>query len=133
LSTAAARRLGSWLVPGSIARPATAYAAASARRSGSPGAGPRLARSRLGHWAGVANYACLGVATGAAAWPSPAWTPLLAGAGATTAALNLAAVAARRGGGPAAGGRRAGPRSPRTGGAPAPDSAHAPSARADRA
>jgi len=95
LSTAAALRLVSWLVPVSIALSATAYAAASARRSGSPGAGPRLARSRLGHWAGVANYACLGVAAGATAWPSPAWTPLLAGAGATTAVLNLAAVAAR--------------------------------------
>ncbi len=95
LSTAAALRLVSWVVPASIALSATAYAAASARRHDPAGAGPRLARSRLGHWAGVANYACLGVASGAAAWPGPWWAPLLAGAGATTAGLNLTAVAAR--------------------------------------
>ena len=70
LTTAAALRLVSWVVPASIALSASAYAAASALRRDAAGAvGPRLARSRLGHWAGVANYACLGVAAGAAAWP----------------------------------------------------------------
>jgi phosphatidylglycerophosphate synthase len=94
LATAAVLGLVSWLVPVSIGLSAGAYAVASARRRGRDGA-PRLARSRLGHWAGVANYACLGMAAGAVAWPGPSWTPLLTAAGATTAGINLAAVAAR--------------------------------------
>ena len=94
LTTAAALGLVSWLVPVSIGLSAGAYAVASARRRGGDGT-PRLARSRLGHWAGVANYACLGVAAGAVAWPGPWWAPLLTAAGATTAGVNLAAVAGR--------------------------------------
>jgi CDP-diacylglycerol--glycerol-3-phosphate 3-phosphatidyltransferase len=94
LATAAALGLVSWLVPVSIGLSAAAYALASARRRAGDGA-PRLARSRLGHWAGIANYACLGVAAGAVAWPGPSWAPLLTAAGATTAGINLAAVAAR--------------------------------------
>jgi phosphatidylglycerophosphate synthase len=94
LVTAAALALISWVVPLSIALSAGAYAAASARRR-SEGGAPRLARSRLGHWAGVANYACLGLVTGAVTWPGPRWTPVLAAAGATTVGLNLAAVLTR--------------------------------------
>jgi len=93
LATAAALALISWVVPLSIALSAGAYAAASMRRTG--GAAPRLARSRLGHWAGVANYACLAVVTGALTWPGPQWTRVLAVAGAATAGLNLAAVLTR--------------------------------------
>jgi phosphatidylglycerophosphate synthase len=94
LATAAALALVTWVVPLSIALSAGAYAAASMRRRTGVAA-PRLARSRLGHWAGVANYACLGVVTGAVTWPGPQWTPMLAAAGAATAALNLAAVLTR--------------------------------------
>jgi phosphatidylglycerophosphate synthase len=94
LATAAALAMISWVVPLSIALSAGAYAAASARRR-SEGGAPGLARSRLGHWAGVANYACLGVVTGAVTWPGPRWTPVLAAAGATTAGLNLAALLTR--------------------------------------
>ena len=94
LATAAALALISWVVPLSIALSAGAYVAASARRRTGAGA-PRLARSRLGHWAGVANYACLGVVTGAVTWPAPQWTPVLAVGGTATAGLNLAAVLSR--------------------------------------
>ena len=94
LATAAALALVTWVVPLSIALSAGSYAAASARRRTGSGA-PRLARSALGHWAGVANYACLAVVTGALTWPGPQWTRVLAVAGAATAGLNLAAVLAR--------------------------------------
>jgi phosphatidylglycerophosphate synthase len=97
LGTAAALGLVSWVVPASIGLSAGAYAAASARPH--PG-GRRLARSRLGHAAGVLNYACLGLVTGAVAWPAAPWSPWLAGAGAVTAATNLAALASRLGGAP---------------------------------
>jgi phosphatidylglycerophosphate synthase len=94
LATAAALALISWVVPLSIALSAGAYAVASARRRIGAGA-PSLARSRLGHWAGVANYACLGVVTGAVTWPAPQWTPVLAVGGTATAGLNLVAVLTR--------------------------------------
>jgi hypothetical protein len=54
-----------------------------------------LARTRLGHWAGVLNYACLGLVTGAIAWPGRGWSLLLAVASVATAGINLAAVASR--------------------------------------
>jgi CDP-diacylglycerol--glycerol-3-phosphate 3-phosphatidyltransferase len=94
LATAAALGLVSWLVPASITCSAGGYAIASARAP-SPGAG--LARSRLGHWAGVCNYACLGLVSGSLALPGMVWPPLLMVAGAGTAAINLAAVATRLG------------------------------------
>jgi phosphatidylglycerophosphate synthase len=94
LATAAALALISWVVPLSIALSAGAYAAASVRHRTGGGA-PPLARSRLGHWAGVANYACLGAVAGAVTWPRPQWIPVLAAAGAATAGLNLAAVLTR--------------------------------------
>ncbi len=92
LWTATVLGLVSWLVPASIALSAGSYAAASLRRGA---AGSQLARSRLGHWAGVLNYACLGLVTAAVAWPSTAWSPVLAAASAVTAATNVAAVALR--------------------------------------
>jgi phosphatidylglycerophosphate synthase len=92
LGMAAALGLVSWIVPASIGLSVGAYMAASAR----PGpAGRRLARSRLGHAAGVLNYSCLGLVSGAVAWPAPAWSPWLSAAAAVTAATNLAAVASR--------------------------------------
>ena len=92
LGTAAALGLIPWVVPASIGLSAGAYAAASLRRSPS---GTRLARSHLGHWAGVLNYACLGLVAGAVAWPSAAWPAVLTVASTVTAAANLAAVALR--------------------------------------
>jgi phosphatidylglycerophosphate synthase len=92
LATAAALGLVSWVVPASIGLSAGAFAAASAHPRPPE---DRLARTRLGHWAGIANYACLGVVTAAVAWPDSRWAPLLAVAATTTAGLNVAAVAGR--------------------------------------
>lgn len=92
LATAAAIGLVPWIVPASIGASAGAYAVASRR---APAAGRGLARSRLGHWGGVLNYACLGVVAGAVAWPGTAWALPLAAASLCTAAVNLAAVALR--------------------------------------
>jgi phosphatidylglycerophosphate synthase len=94
LGAAAARGLVSWLVPAAIVLSVGAYVVASMRLSAGS-ATPRLARSRIGHWAGVVNYACLGLACGALALPWSGWPTLLALAGAVTAAWNVAAVAAR--------------------------------------
>src|SRR5262245_60527633 len=91
LTTAVVLGLISWLVPASIALSAGVYAAASMRSHG----GGALARSRVGHWAGVLNYACLGLVTGAIAWPGSAWRPILVVASAATAGINFAAVASR--------------------------------------
>jgi phosphatidylglycerophosphate synthase len=90
--SAAAAGVLSWAVPASIALSAGTYAAASARLA-TPG-GPVLARSRLGHAAGVANYLCAGAAAVAVALP--AWPPALgATVAALTVALNVGAVLAR--------------------------------------
>jgi phosphatidylglycerophosphate synthase len=94
LATAAALGLVSWLTPASIGLSAGAYAVASTS-SPRAAAGPSLARSRLGHWAGVANYLCLGVVTAAVAWPDPRWNPMVRAVALATAGYNLAAVAAR--------------------------------------
>jgi CDP-diacylglycerol--glycerol-3-phosphate 3-phosphatidyltransferase len=91
LTTAGALQLIPWLVPVSIALSAGLYAAASMRSQG----GGALARSRVGHWAGVFNYACLGLVSGAIAWPGRGWSPVLAAASVVTAGINLAAVASR--------------------------------------
>src|SRR5262245_39074968 len=92
LGTAAVLGLVSWVVPVSIGLSAGAYGVASVRsRVGQP----RLARSSIGHWAGVLNYACLGLVAGAVAWEDARLKFLVAVAAAATAALHLAAVAAR--------------------------------------
>jgi phosphatidylglycerophosphate synthase len=91
---AAAAAIGAipWLVPGSVALSAGAYAMASARPRRAAG----LSRSRIGHWAGVMNYLCLGVVTGSLAWSDARWGTVLDAAAAATAGLNLAAVGSRR-------------------------------------
>src|SRR5262245_11632471 len=91
LAAASALGLVSWIVPVSIGLSAGAYAAASTR----PRQETALARSRLGHWAGVVNYVCLGVVTGSVAWPDDRWRLVLETAAAATAGLNLAAVGSR--------------------------------------
>ncbi len=93
LTSAVALGLVPWVLPVSIGLSAGMYAAASAR--GAAASGRALARSRLGHWAGVANYLCLGVVTAAVAWPGPRWDWVLGGAAVVTTGLNLAAVAGR--------------------------------------
>lgn len=92
--TTTALGLTSWIVPLAIGLSVGSYAAAS-RRLTAGGATPRLARSRLGHAAGVCNYACVGLAAGSLAVPGPAWSTILPMSDVATVAVNLAAVAAR--------------------------------------
>lgn len=84
---AAARGLVPLAAPLAIALAFGAYALASVRR-----ATVRPARSRLGHTAGVLNYALALLAAGAVAVPSPAWDPALRVAALVVVATNLAAV-----------------------------------------
>lgn len=84
----------SWTVPAAIAASAGAYAMASLRRSRRAHA-VALAHTPLGHTAGIANYAVVGLVAAASALPARSWTAVLAGTGALAVALNLAAVAAR--------------------------------------
>lgn len=104
LATAAALGLVSWVTPVSIVLSAGTYAVASvsSRRTG---AVPALARSRLGHWAGVMNYLCLGVVASSVAEPATGWDSFVTIAAATTAILNIAAVVTRVGGRLAGGGK----------------------------
>ncbi len=88
--TAAWLGLVSWTAPAAIACSSGSYALAS-RNLSRGAATPRLARSRLGHWAGVCNYACVGVVA-ARAIAGPA---LVAVAGWLTAAVNVGAFASR--------------------------------------
>ncbi len=92
--TAARLRLVSWVVPCAIALAAVAYAVASAQRSRR--GGPfELAHSRVGHAAGVLNYALAGLLAAAPALPDPSWPPILRLAGHAVAAVNLAAIVVR--------------------------------------
>jgi phosphatidylglycerophosphate synthase len=74
-------------VPLAIAAAFGAYVLASLAR-------PRrgLARSALGHAAGVCNFAVVGLVAGAAAVPATAWRGGLRAAGLAVVALNLAAI-----------------------------------------
>jgi len=92
--TAAALGLVPPAVPAAIAVAFAGYATASLGRSAREGRW-RLARSRLGHGAGVLNYALTGVVAGAVALPAMPWRPVLAVGGALVVAVNLAAVLAR--------------------------------------
>ena len=92
--TTATAGLTAWAVPAAIALSVGSYAAASLRLT-SAASTPRLARSNLGHAAGVCNYACVGLAVGALAVPGPLWRVILPASDAVTVAVNLAAVASR--------------------------------------
>jgi phosphatidylglycerophosphate synthase len=94
LGTAAMLELVTWAAPAAVVVSVTAYVLASRRLEPRAG-GPRLARSRLGHAAGVGNYAVVGFACGAVALPGSFWPALTGVAGVLVAALNLAAVVAR--------------------------------------
>lgn len=92
--TGAARGALSWVVPASIVLSAGSYALASLGLSRATGT-PRLARSRVGHAAGVCNYVCAGLVAGVAALPGPTTAAALTVAGAVTIVLNGAALLAR--------------------------------------
>ena len=83
-----------WLVPASIAASVTGYLVHSVRLS-TAAKTPELARSTIGHWAGVANYVLVGLSTGPGALPSPLWLPVLVVASAVVILVNGAAVVAR--------------------------------------
>ncbi len=89
--TAAALGLVWRAVPIAIALAVGSYALASRRRS-TGGDAWWLARSRLGHAAGVCNYALTGLVAGSLAIPGPAWSPVLALGSGGVVGLNLAAV-----------------------------------------
>jgi len=90
----AALGLVPWAAPAAIAAAVAAYALASLRRSTREGAW-RLARSRVGHAAGVVNYGLAGLVAGAVALPHPGWIPALGLASVVVVAVNAAAVLAR--------------------------------------
>lgn len=94
LVTAAALGFVTWVVPVSVVGSVGGYVLASRRLSRDAGP-PRLARSRVGHWAGVVNWACVGVVAGALALPELIGPWLLDAAGVVTSAINLAAVGSR--------------------------------------
>jgi len=57
--------------------------------------GRQVARSALGHAAGVLNYALVGLLAGVAVLPGRAWAPLLGAGGWIVVGVNLAAVLSR--------------------------------------
>jgi phosphatidylglycerophosphate synthase len=94
LVTAATLGLVTWVAPAAIVGSVGGYVLASRRLSRQDGP-PRLARSTIGHWAGVVNWACVGVVAGAMALPGVIGPRLLDVAGVVTSAINLAAVGSR--------------------------------------
>ena len=92
--TAAWLGLVAWVVPAAIGASVASYAIASRRLARAAGA-PRLARTRVGHWAGVVNYVLAGMVAGAVAWPDVVPRATLAIAGAAVVALNGGAVVLR--------------------------------------
>ena len=84
-------RIG-WWAPAAILASVAGYAAASRRLAAAAGA-PRLARSRIGHAAGVANWVLAGALAAQAAAPVPA--AVVAATAAGVAAINAAAIASR--------------------------------------
>jgi phosphatidylglycerophosphate synthase len=73
--------------PAAIAIAFAAYMVASLRRQSGG-----LARSAVGHAAGVCNWALAGLVAGAVALPGRAWTSILAAGSLTVVGINLAAV-----------------------------------------
>jgi phosphatidylglycerophosphate synthase len=88
--TAMGARLGyvTPLVPLAIGGAVAAYATASLR-------GRAMARSAVGHAAGVLNYALVGLVAGAVAMPWRGWPPVLALGSWIVVAVNAAAVLER--------------------------------------
>lgn len=88
--TTAAARVGlvAPAAPLAIGGAVAAYAVASLR-------GRAMARSAVGHAAGVLNYALVGLVTGAVALPARGWSAVLAGASWIVVGVNLTAVLER--------------------------------------
>ena len=84
----------SWLVPGAILASVVRYGVAMARAR-PRGLGREPARSRVGHAAGVVNYAGVGVLVAAMAWPKSLASPCLPVAALVIVVVNLGAVAER--------------------------------------
>jgi phosphatidylglycerophosphate synthase len=83
-----------WIVPAVIACSAAPYLVATLQRSRAVGT-PVRAYTTVGHWAGVCNYALVGLLAGSVALPSAAWRVILTTGSAAVVALNLTAVALR--------------------------------------
>ena len=94
--TGAALRLVPWAVPLAIASSFGVYVLASATASATHGS-VRMARSSIGHAAGVVNYALAGLLAGAVALPGHAWTIILPVASVTVIAVNSTAILQRLG------------------------------------
>ena len=94
LTTAAALGLVPWLIPAAILVAVVDYARASLETS-ARGAAGGLARNRIGHAAGVLNYACLGVVCARLAWPGAVPAIALPVVELPTVAANVAAVVMR--------------------------------------
>jgi phosphatidylglycerophosphate synthase len=94
LATAAWLGLVPWLVPGAVALAVVDYGRASFEASRGMVA-PTLARSRVGHLAGVVNYACLGVVCARLAWPGVVAPVALLVIEVSTVGINVAAVVVR--------------------------------------
>jgi len=92
--TAAVLRLIPWAVPLAIAASFGVYVLASATSSATHGT-VRMARSSVGHAAGVVNYALAGLVAGAAALPWDGWRLVLAAGSAVVIAVNLTAIMQR--------------------------------------
>lgn len=83
-----------WVVPLAIAASVAAYVVATVRLSrGAPSI--RLARSRIGHAAGVVNYGTAGVAVAALTWPDSAADTVLPLALGAVVLVNLGAIVDR--------------------------------------
>lgn len=87
----AAWGLLSWIVPLVVGASVGAYAYDSWRRARFSGT-VQLDRSRVGHAAGVCNYALVGLVAAQLGWPAtlPGWS--ISAAGCITAGLNMVAV-----------------------------------------
>jgi phosphatidylglycerophosphate synthase len=92
--TAAVLHMVPWAVPLAIASSFGVYVLASATSTATHGT-VRMARSSVGHAAGVLNYALAGLVAGAVALPGDAWGLVLAAGSAVVIAVNLTAIMQR--------------------------------------
>jgi len=94
LGALAAQGRIAWVAPLSVLASVVAYVAATVRASQGTDT-VRVARSRVGHAAGVVNYAGVGVLLATVAWPSAAEPLLGTGVCVAIVAANLGAIAER--------------------------------------
>jgi len=94
-TTSAALGHVGWVVPLAIVASVTGYAIAIIRASRTAG-DVRLARSWIGHAAGVVNYAAAGIVLGAVAWPAAEIAEsAIRGAAIAVVTVNVGAVVER--------------------------------------